>query len=72
MLWAACCMCFFGFLYSGEVTVPSAGEYNPGGHLSEGDVTLDNISAPTLVQVWINTSKTDPLERGGCGLLGKD
>ena len=23
MLWAACCSCFFGFLRSGEVTVPS-------------------------------------------------
>jgi len=44
-------MCFFGFLRSGEVTVPSLREYDPEGHLSEGDVTLDNLSAPTLVQV---------------------
>ena len=48
MRWAACCMCFFGFLRSGEFTVPSAKEYDPGGHLSEGDVTLDNVLAPTL------------------------
>ena len=54
----------FGFLRSGEVTVPSAKEYDPGGHLSEGDVTLDNVSAPTLVQVRIKASKTDPFRKG--------
>ena len=64
MRWAACCMCFFGFLRSGEFTVPSAKEYDPGGHLSEGDVTLDNVSAPTLAQVRIKASKTDPFRKG--------
>ena len=29
MLWASCCTCFFGFLRSGEVTVPSMKEYDP-------------------------------------------
>ena len=71
MLWAACCMCFFGFLRSGEVTVPSAKEYDPGGHLSEGDVTLDNVSAPTLVQVRIKASKTDPFRKGVVVYLGR-
>ena len=28
MLWAACCWCYFGFLRSGEVTVPSEAEYD--------------------------------------------
>lgn len=27
MLWEACCTCFFGFLRSGEITVPSLREY---------------------------------------------
>ena len=71
MLWAACCMCFFGFLRSGEVTVPSAKEYDPGGHLSEGDVTLDNVSAPTLLQVRIKASKTDPFRKGVVVYLGR-
>ena len=62
---------FFSFLLSGEVMVPSAREYIPGGHLSEGDVTLDNVSAPTLVQVRIKASKTDPFRKGVVVYLGR-
>ena len=71
MLWAACCMCFLGFLRSGEVTAPSPREYNPGGHLSEGDVTLDNVSASTLVQVRIKVSKMDSFRKGVVVYLGR-
>ena len=71
MLWAACCMCFFGFLRSGEVTVPSLKEYDLEGHLSGGDVTLDNPAAPTVVQVHIKASKTDPFWRGVSIYLGR-
>ena len=43
-------MCFFEFLQSGEVTI---------GHLvSEGDVTLDSPTVPTIVQVRIKASNT--------------
>ena len=34
MLWVACCTCFFGFLRSGEATVPSRAAYDPAVHLS--------------------------------------
>ena len=34
MLWAACCTCFFGFLRSGKITVPSMAEYDADYHLS--------------------------------------
>lgn len=71
MLWAACCMCFFGFLRSGEVTVPSLKEYDAEGHLSEGDVSLDSLSNPTVVQVLIKASKTDPFRKGVTLYLGK-
>ena len=54
-----------------EVTVPSAREYDPRGHLSEGDVTLDNVSAPTLLQVWIKALKTDPFRKGVVVNLGR-
>ncbi len=41
MLWAASCMCFYGFLRSGEITVASMAEFDPEGHLCEGDVGLE-------------------------------
>lgn len=71
MLWAACCTCFFGFLRSGEITVPSAKEYDAGCHLSEGDVTLDSNTAPSAVQVRVKASKTDPFRKGVSVYLGK-
>ena len=38
MIWAACCTCSFGFLRSGEITVPSQKEFDPGAYLCYGDV----------------------------------
>ncbi len=71
MLWAACCTCFFGFLRSGEVTVPSLKDYDAEGHLSEGDVTLDSVTKPSVVRVVIKASKTDPFRKGVAVYLGK-
>ncbi len=71
MLWAACCTCFFGFLRSGEVTVPSAQGYDPGAHLSVGDVSLDSIQRPKTAQVRIKASKTDPFRHGVSVFLGR-
>ena len=71
MLWAACCTCFFGFLRSGEITVPSAGEYDPGAHLSYGDVMLDSRESPTMAQVNIKASKTDPFRKGVSIYIGR-
>ena len=39
--------------------------------MSKGDVTLDNVSAPTLVQVQIKASKTDPFRKGVVVYLGR-
>ena len=33
MLWAACCTCYFGFLRSGEISIPSDRGYDPSAHL---------------------------------------
>ena len=64
MLWAACCLCYFGFLRAGEITVPSEAAYDPGVHLNFADVTADSISDPKLLRVKIKASKTDPFRQG--------
>ena len=71
LIWAACCLCFFGFLRAGELTVPSGSEYDPGVHLNVGDLTLDNATQPSLVRVNIKQSKTDPFRKGVYLYLGR-
>ena len=64
MLWAAAAMCFFGFLRSGELTVPSITGYEEGAHLSFQDVSVDSLEAPQMLKVKIKASKTDPFRTG--------
>jgi len=64
MLWAASCICFFGFLRSGELTVPSQFGYDLAMHLSIRDVAVDDHEHPTMVQLSLKSSKTDPFWRG--------
>ena len=72
MLWAACCLGFFGFLRSGEFTVHSASGSsvrNPA-PLLLSDIALDSIQRPTVVSVRICQSKTDPFRLGVTLYLG--
>ena len=64
MLWAACCLCYFGFLRAGEITVPSESAYDPGEHLNFSDIAVDSISNPSMLKVKIKASKTDPFRQG--------
>lgn len=64
MLWAASTLCFFGFLRSGEITVPTESGFDEGAHLSFKDVTVDCISNPQMLKVRIKASKTDPFRLG--------
>ena len=71
MFWAACCLAFFGFLRCSEFTVPSQSEFCPRTHLTLQDLVIDSRTKPTMIQVTIKQSKTDPF-RQGCKLcLGK-
>ena len=71
MLWAACCLGFFGFLRMGEMTVPSQEAYDPAVHLNKGDVAVDDPAAPSIIKITIKQSKTDPFRKGINIFLGK-
>ena len=64
MLWAASCLCFFAFLRTGELTVPTVGAFDPAIHLGVGDIAMDDKEQPTLVRINIKQSKTDPFRKG--------
>ena len=68
MLWAVCTMCFYGFLRSGEITVPSMVEFDSEG---EGDVALDSREDPVVMLVHIKASKADPFRQGVFVFIGK-
>ena len=71
LLWAACCIAFFGFLRCSEFTVPSTHDYDPAVHLSPEDLTIDSRDSPSVLQVHIKQSKTDPFCKGVRLVLGK-
>ena len=70
MLWAACCMGFFGFMRSGEFTCPSLTAFQD--HmLSPRDISVDSHTHPTVVSVYLRRSKCDPFARGVVIHLGR-
>ena len=64
LIWAACCLAFFGFLRVSEFTIPSDNSYDDECHLSPADVSVDDHNNPQLLRVTIKQSKTDPFRRG--------
>ena len=71
MLWAACCVALYGFLCVSKFTVPSQHSYDKAYHLSLADLTLNSRCLPTVVQLHIKQSKTDPFREGAFVFLSK-
>ena len=75
MLWAVVSLCYFGFLRLGEVVVvvPSDSSYDPGQHLSFGDIAVDNQTTgnPSYLQVSLKQSKTEPFRNGVKIIIGR-
>ena len=64
MLWAAACICFFGFMRAGDLVVLSDSGFDPSCHLAAGDVLVNNRSSPSYLTVNVKASKTDPFRQG--------
>ena len=71
MLWAACLLCFFGFLRSGEISVPLDSMFDSGAHLAFSDVSVDSTESPKVMRVHIKASKTDPFRVGVDIFIGR-
>ena len=64
MIWAACCLAFFGFLRVSEFTVPGDNLFDESSHLSFNSISIDNRDNPRQLKLIIKQSKTDPFRRG--------
>ena len=69
MLWAACCVGFFGFLRAGEFTTNSS--FDPSVDLTPADLQVDSSTNPQSFRVFIKCAKTDPFRRGCFIFLGR-
>ena len=68
MLWAACCLGFFGFMRAGELSASFPGEP---ASIRASDVAVDSHSNPSMVRVFLRRAKTDPFGKGVSIYLGK-
>ena len=66
MLWAACCVGFFGFLRAGEFTSQPRQDFEPSSSLTPEDIAVDrrHCSNPSMVCIHLKCSKTDPFRHG--------
>ena len=71
VIWAICCVAFFGFFRLGELLFPSRDAFNPHLHLAWEDVAVDDARNPRMVRCHLKQSKTDQLGRGVDVVLGK-
>ena len=69
LLWAACCVCFFGFFRAGELLASQGGTQLPPVQL--GDVAVDDHCSPSMLRIHLKKAKTDPFGRGVEVFLGK-
>ena len=74
MLWAAMCLCFFGFLRAGKTVAPET-KFDTSQHLIYTDIAEEDLVDPKQLQVNIKQSKTDLFRLGvkvWIGITGDD
>lgn len=70
LLWAACCVGYFGFLRTAEFLTPDDVPFSDTTHLSLADISLDQSSRPWKFLLRIKASKTDQFCLGTTVVLG--
>ena len=53
MLWAAATLCFFGFLRSGEITIPTDSSFDDTSHLTFSDIAVESLESPSMLRVLL-------------------
>ena len=71
LLWAVCCIAFFGCFQLGELLLESTVGVDQCRHLSWGDVSVDSQTNPRMLQVHLKQYKTDQFGKGADIVLGK-
>ena len=71
MIWAACCLTYFGLLRVSEFTTSSSDHFDSSTDLLLSDVALDNRASPTTIQITLKQSKNDQFRAGTTICLGK-
>ena len=71
MLWANCCLAFFGFQRAGELTIPNDSAFDHSAHLTRANLAVDEPKNPTVLSVRLKASKTDPFRKGITHYIGK-
>ena len=68
LLWAACCLGYFGFLRSGEFTLP---DLSTPPSIFASDLEVDSHHNPSIVRVRLRRAKTDPFGEGVSIYVGR-
>ena len=68
MLWAACCLGYFGFMRAAEFTAEDPLEP---ASIQVSDAAVDSHSNPSMVRVFVRRAKSDPFGKGVFIYLGK-
>ena len=68
MFWAVCCTAFFRL---GEILLSSGSTYDSNIHPSVGDVAVDSVKNPKMIQISLRHSKTNQFGQGSKIHLGR-
>ena len=69
LLWAACCVGFFGFLRCGEFLVPDDATFTSETHLALTDISFTTQRGTQVFHINIKASKTDQFRSGALVVL---